>query len=122
MTARQKVFSGRVAAVKFSPVNAVVEMQPNGVSYFGQIGFGELTLRIGTRFEFFTIIRGTASAGNGQLTIVAEAIERIASVSRNCGNPICNCGPAMLRPAPSCREKPGACAIGARPRKQRNSK
>ena len=130
ITAQQKVFSGRVAAVKFSPVNAVVEIQPSGVSYFGQIGFGELTVRIGTRFEFFTIIRGTASVGNGQLTVGAETIERVASSPRNCGNPMCNCGPALLQASaaslPSkqacadCCAHARACTNGAKPRKQRS--
>lgn len=101
-TAQQKVFSGPVEAVKFSPVNAVIEIQPGGLCYFAQVVFGELALRIGKRFHFFAVIRAAACMRQQHLTIIAERIERLPSTGRNCGNPLCNCGHEIVQPDRRC--------------------
>lgn len=97
-TAQQKVFCGPVEAVKFSPVNAVIDIQPGNLSYFGQVVFGELAMRVGKRFHFFAVIRAAASMRKQHLTIIAERIERLPSTVRNCGNPLCNCAHEMIQP------------------------
>src|SRR6266705_697913 len=55
MTPKGKVFSGRAAAVRFSPANTVVQLEPGAVSYFGLINSGGLVLRTGNRFQFFAL-------------------------------------------------------------------
>ena len=81
MTPQCKVFSGYAAAVTFSPVSALIELEPNGFFFLGQIGFCKLTLRVGSHFHFFAIHRAAASIRNRRLMIVAEAIERVGATS-----------------------------------------
>jgi len=91
------VFSGRAAAVEFSPMNVVVRIESKEVSYFGVIASGEVVLRIGTEFRFFAFFRATASILRRRLTIVAEVIEPITAPFRNCGNPLCDSGEIAWR-------------------------
>ena len=95
MTPKGTVFSGRAAAVRFSPANTVVQLEPGDVSYFGLINSGELVLRIGNKFQFFALIRGSASIRERRLTVLAETITPVTSPFENCGNPICDCGAAI---------------------------
>ena len=90
MTPKRKVFSGRAAAVRFSPANTVVQLEPGAVSYFGLINSGELVLRTGNRF------RGSASIVDRRLTVLAETIKPVTAPFENCGNPTCDCGDTIL--------------------------
>ncbi len=96
MTPKGKVFSGRAAAVRFSPANTVVQLEPGAVSYFGLINSGELVLRTGNRFRFFVLFRGSASIVDRRLTVLAETITPVTAPFENCGNPICDCGASIL--------------------------
>jgi len=96
-TPKGKVFSGRAAAVEFSPMNVVVRLESAAAWYFGVIGSGELVLRIGKEFRFFAFFRATASILRRHLTIVAEVIEPITAPFRNCGNPMCDSGEIAWR-------------------------
>ena len=96
MTPKGKVFSGRAAAVRFSPANTVVQLEPGAVSYFGLINSGELVLRTGNRFRFFVLFRGSASIVDRRLTVLAETITPITAPFENCGNPTCDCGDTIL--------------------------
>src|SRR6266581_3710215 len=101
VTPKGKVFSGRAAAVRFSPANAVVQLEPGAVSYFGLINSGELVLRTGNRFRFFELFRGSASIVHRRLTVLAETITPVTAPFENCGNPTCDCGDTIL-------DQPGA--------------
>ncbi len=118
MTPRRKVFSGRVAAVEFSPANAVIQLEPDAVSYFGLINCGELALRVGIRFRCFALFRAAASIRERHLTIIAEAIEPIAVPVPHCGNPLCDCGERMFG-RPNGALGPTLSAISRRRREQR---
>jgi len=96
MTPKRKVFSGRAAAVRFSPANTVVQLEPGAVSYFGLINSGELVLRTGNRFRFFELFRGSASIVHRRLTVLAETITPVTAPFENCGNPTCDCGDTIL--------------------------
>ncbi len=96
VTPKGKVFSGRAAAVRFSPANAVVQLEPGAVSYFGLINSGELVLRTGNRFRFFELFRGSASIVHRRLTVLAETITPVTAPFENCGNPTCDCGDTIL--------------------------
>ncbi len=96
MTPKGKVFSGRAAAVRFSPANTVVQLEPGAVSYFGLINSGELVLRTGNRFRFFALFRGSASIVDRRVTVLAETITRVTAPFENCGNPTCDCGDVIL--------------------------
>jgi hypothetical protein len=96
MTPKGKVFSGRAAAVRFSPANTVVQLERGAVSYFGLINSGELVLRIGNKFRFFGVFRGSASIREHRLTVLAETITPVTAPFENCGNPICDCGASIL--------------------------
>ncbi len=96
MTPKGKVFSGRAAAVRFSPANTVVQLEPGAVSYFGLIDSGELVLRTSNRFRFFALFRGSASIVDRRLTVLAETITPITAPFENCGNPTCDCGDTIL--------------------------
>jgi hypothetical protein len=96
MTPKGKVFSGCAAAVRFSPANVVVELEPGAVSYFGLINFGELALRIGSEFHFFALLRATASIVERRLIVLAESITSITAPFENCGNPTCDCADVIL--------------------------
>ena len=96
MTPKGKVFSGRAAAVRFSPANTVVQLEPGAVSYFGLINSGELVLRTGNRFRFFVLFRGSASIVDRRLTVLAETITPVTAPFENCGNPTCDCSDVIL--------------------------
>ena len=96
ITPKGKVFSGRAAAVRFSPANTVVQLEPGAVSYFGLINSGELVLRIGSKFQFFALFRGSASIREHRLTVLAETITPVTASFENCGNPACDCGDVIL--------------------------
>ena len=96
MTPKGKVFSGRAAAVRFSPANTVVQLEPEAVSYFGLINSGELVLRTGNKFHFFALFRGSASIVDRRLTVLAETITPVTAPFENCGNPTCDCGDVIL--------------------------
>src|SRR6266568_6555494 len=96
MTPKGKVFSGRAAAVRFSPASAVVQLESGAVSYFGLINSGELVLRTGNRFQFFALFHGSASIVDRRLTVLAENITPITAPFENCGNPTCDCGDVIL--------------------------
>ena len=96
MTPKGKVFSGRATAVRFSPTNTVVQLEPGAVSYFGLINSGELVLRIGHKFQFFALFRGSASLREHRLTVLAETITPMTAPFENCGNPTCDCGDMIL--------------------------
>jgi hypothetical protein len=96
MTPKGKVFSGRAAAVRFSPANTVVQLEPGAVSYFGLINSGELVLRTGNKFQFFALFRGSASIRERRLTVLAETITPVTAPFENCGNPTCDCGDVIL--------------------------
>lgn len=96
MTPKGKVFSGHATAVRFSPANTVVQLEPGAVSYFGLINSGELVLRIGNKFHFFTLFRGSASIRERRLTVLAETITPMTAPFENCGNPTCDCGDTIL--------------------------
>ncbi len=118
MTPKRKVFSGHAAAVEFSPANAVVQLEPDAVSYFGLINCGELTLRVGIRFRCFALFRAAASISQRRLTIIAEAIEPIAVPVPNCGNPLCDCGERIFgQPSGTLRSK--VLAVSRHRREQR---
>jgi len=104
-TPKGTVFSGRAAAVEFSPMNVVVRLESAAVSYFGVIASGELVLRIGREFRFFAFFRATASVLRRRLTIVAEVIEPITAPFRNCGNPMCDSGEIAWRKRNALRRK-----------------
>jgi len=104
-TPKGMVFSGRAAAVEFSPMNVVVRLESAAVSYFGVIASGELVLRIGREFRFFAFFRATASVLRRHLTIVAEVIEPITAPFRNCGNPMCDSGEIAWRKRNALRRK-----------------
>ncbi|HZS18745.1 MAG TPA: hypothetical protein VFA51_12525 [Candidatus Udaeobacter sp.] len=91
MTPKGKVFSGGVSAVEFMWPNGVLQLEPDNISYFGAITSGELSLRIGKRFRFFTVVHAAASFEKRRLTIVAEAIQPATAPVRNCSNPFCTC-------------------------------
>jgi ATP synthase, Delta/Epsilon chain, beta-sandwich domain len=96
MTPKGKVFSGRAAAVRFSPAHTVVQFEPGAVSYFGLINSGELVLRTGNKFQFFAILRGSASIRGRRLTVLAETITPVTAPFENCGNLTCDCGDTIL--------------------------
>ncbi len=96
MTPKGKVFSGRAAAVRFSPANTVVQLEPEAVSYFGLINSGELVLRTGNKFHFFALFRGSASIVDRRLTVLAETITPVTAPFENCGNPTCDCSDVIL--------------------------
>jgi len=96
MTPKGKVFSGRAAAVRFSPANTVVQLEPGAASYFGVINSGELVLRTGNRFRFFALFRASASIVDRRLTVLAETITPVTAPFENCGNPTCDCGDVIL--------------------------
>jgi hypothetical protein len=96
MTPKGKVFSGRVAAVRFSPTNAVVQLERGAASYFGLINSGELVLRTGNKFQFFALFRGSVSILDRRLTVLAETITRVTAPFENCGNPMCDCGDIIV--------------------------
>jgi hypothetical protein len=96
MTPKGKVFSGRAAAIRFSPANTVVQLERGAVSYFGLINSGELVLRTGNKFQFFGVFRGSASIRECRLTVLAETITPVTAPFENCGNPICDCGASIL--------------------------
>lgn len=91
MTPKGKVFSGGVSAAEFTWPNGVLQLEPGNVSYFGAVNSGELSLRIGQRYRFFTVVHAAASLEKGRLTIVAKSIEPATTLARNCGNPRCTC-------------------------------
>ncbi len=91
MTPKGKVFSGGVSAAEFTWLNGVLQLEPGDVSYFGAVNTGELSLRIGKRCRFFTVVHAAASFEKGRLTIVAEIIQPTAEPVRNCSNPSCAC-------------------------------
>lgn len=99
ITPKGKIFSGRAAAVRFSPTNTVVQLEPGAVSYFGLINSGELVLRIGAKFQFFTLSRGSASIRDRRLTVLAETITPVTAPFENCGNPTCECDYTILEHA-----------------------
>lgn len=90
-TPKGRVFSGKASAVEFSLVKGVVQMEPGNVSYFGLIDAGEITLRIGSKYRYFTLVHASASAHERQLTILAEIIHPTIAPIRNCANPDCTC-------------------------------
>jgi hypothetical protein len=96
MTPKKKVFAGRAAAVRFSLTNTLVQLEPGAVSYFGLINSGELVLRTGNKFQFFTLIRGSASIRERRLTVLAETITPVTAPFENCGNLACDCGDIIL--------------------------
>ena len=96
MTPKGKVFSGRATAVRFSPANTVVQLEPGAVSYFGLINSGELVLRIGSKFHCFALFRGSASIREHRLTVLAETITPMTAPFENCGNPTCDWGHMIL--------------------------
>jgi hypothetical protein len=96
MTPKGKVFSGRAAAVRFSLGNTVVQFEPGTESYFGLINSGELVLRIGNKFQFFALFRGSASIRERRLTVLAETITPVTAPFENCGNPTCDCDYTIL--------------------------
>ena len=96
MTPKGKVFSGRAAAVRFSPANAVVQLESGAASFIGLINSGELVLRIGNKFQFFSVLRGSASIREGRLTVLAETITPVTAPFENCGNPTCDCSEIIL--------------------------
>ena len=91
MTPKGKVFAGGVSAVEFMWPNGVLQLELDNVSYFGAVTSGELSLRIGKRFRFFTVVHAAASFENRRLTILAEVIEPTTAPVRNCSNPFCTC-------------------------------
>ncbi len=96
MTPKGKVFSGRAAAVRFSPANTVIQLEPGAASYFGVINSGELVLRTGNRFRFFALFRASASIVDRRLTVLAETITPVTAPFENCGNPTCDCSDMIL--------------------------
>ncbi len=120
MTPKGKVFSGRAAAVRFSPANTVVQLEPGAVSYFGLISSGELVLRTGNKFQFFALFRGSASIRERRLTVLAETITPVTTPFENCGNPTCDCGDVILD-HPSAVPRSNVSAI-FRPRRERHRK
>ncbi len=96
MTPKGKVFSGRASAVRFSPTNAVVQLERGAASYFGLINSGELVLRTGNKFQFFALFRGSVSILDRRLTVLAETITRVTAPFENCGNPMCDCGDIIV--------------------------
>ena len=90
-TPKGKVFSGGVSAAEFTWLNGVLQLEPGHVSYFGAVNTGELSLRIGKRFRFFTVVHAAASFQKRRLTILAEIIQPTAAPVRNCSNPSCAC-------------------------------
>ncbi len=91
MTPKGKVFSGGVSAAEFTWLNGVLQLEPGNVSYFGAVNTGELSLRIGKRCRYFTVVHAAASFENSRLTIVAEIIQPTTEPVRNCSNPACAC-------------------------------
>lgn len=91
-TPRGRVFFGTASAVEFSPANGVVQMERGTTTYFTPIDAGEITLRLGKRFRFFTISHGSVSMQQRRLTVIAEIIQPIAAPVRNCANRDCTCG------------------------------
>ena len=83
MTPKGKVFSGGVSAAEFTWPNGVLQLEPGDVSYFGAVNSGELLLRIGKRFRFFTIVHAAASLEKRRLTIIAEIIQPTAAPREN---------------------------------------
>ena len=96
VTPKGKVFSGRAAAVRFSLTNAVVQLEPGAVGYFGLINSGEVVLRTGNKFQFFALTRGNASVRGRRLTVLAKTITLVTAPFENCGNPTCDCDDIIL--------------------------
>lgn len=117
MTPEGKVFSGGVTAAEFTWPSGVLQLEPGNISYFGAVNSGELSLRIGRRCSFFTVVHAAASFEKRRLTIVAETIQPIAEPVCNSSNPSCAC--AVLTPEGASLHPPIIDSANTSPRAKR---
>jgi len=68
------VFAGPVEAAEFRSQKTTVQLVPGQATYFGTIEKAEIVLRIGREYLVFSVVNGTASVKEGELTVLAEAI------------------------------------------------
>ena len=69
------VFSGMANSAELSHASGTVQIEPDGTDYFGCIEAGEITLRIGNDFRFFSVREATASVEARRLTVIAEVMQ-----------------------------------------------
>jgi hypothetical protein len=60
-----------------------VQLEPGKATYIGPMESGELAIRIGKRYRFFTLANASASIHRRRLTVIAEMIQPAARSLRN---------------------------------------
>ena len=80
-TPRGSVFSGQAGGVELRTTDGVIAINPQEESYLNLTQTTQITLRVDTEFISFVLKNAAASLRDGLLTVLAEEVQPMATVT-----------------------------------------